>query len=300
MRTASILLAIPLFSALLVTLPPVQDMFTPSPKTLERLMELSHSKPPAPGKVHIDVPYRKSLLRTHAVDIYEPLVAYKHGSAPAVLFLHGGSWIKGDKVTIRVVDRFLTRMRSRGYFVIAVDYTTSALRGLSGPLKNTKASLEWIGAHAEEYGYDPQRIGLYGVSAGGHLALMAISTMEKPDVSVSFAFIECAPTDLIGMRDGEAYENSGVFTLLPESRLRKLSPINCVSADMPPILIFHGDQDRTVDIAQSERYVEAVRAAGGEAELVRYPGGDHVFLNYSDEMWYQQESRALWFFAQNF
>lgn len=300
MRAASFLLAILLFSTLLVTLPSVQDMFTPSPKTLERLMELSYNKPPAPGKVYLDVPYRESLFRTFALDIYEPLVPYEHGHAPAVVFFHGGSWIKGDKVTIRVVDRFLSRMRSQGYFVIAVDYTTSALRGLSGPLKNTKAALDWIGAHAGEYGYDSGRIGLYGVSAGGHLALMAISTSEEPNVDISFAFIECAPTDLVGMRDGEAYDNSGVFKLFPERRLRKLSPITYVNEDLPPILIFHGDQDRTVDIAQSERYVEAVRDAGGDAELVRYPGGGHVFLNYPDEMWYQQESRALEFFAEKF
>jgi dipeptidyl aminopeptidase/acylaminoacyl peptidase len=129
---------------------------------------------------------------------------------------------------------------------------------------------------------------------------MALSTMEQSDFSVSFAFIECAPTDLVGMRDGEAFENASVFKLFPERRLRELSPIHYASADLPPILIFHGDQDRTVDISQSQRYVQAVEAAGGEAELVRYPGGDHVFLNFSDEMWYEQESRALAFFAREF
>jgi acetyl esterase/lipase len=250
--------------------------------------------------VHLEVPYKGGVFRTYALDIYEPLIRFRDGEAPVVVFFHGGSWIKGDKVTIRVVDRFLTRMRSRGYFVIAVDYTTSPLRGISGPLKNTKAALRWIAAEAQEYGYNPGQVGLYGVSAGGHLALMALSTMEQSDFSVSFAFIECAPTDLVGMRDGEAFENASVFKLFPERRLRELSPIHYASADLPPILIFHGDQDRTVDISQSQRYVQAVEAAGGEAELVRYPGGDHVFLNFSDEMWYEQESRALAFFAREF
>jgi acetyl esterase/lipase len=278
----------------------VQDQFTPSPETLERLMLESVNKPPPPGPVHLDLPYRRTLLRTHRLDIYEPTVSYESGTAPVVLFLHGGSWIKGDKITIRVVDRFLARMREQGYFVIAVNYTTSPLKGLSGPLKNVKEAIRWIGDHAGRYGYDPERLGLYGVSAGGHLALMAVSTMEPEQVRFSFAFVECAPTDLIGMRNGDAFENARVFKLFPEGRLRELSPINYVSKELPPILIFHGDADRTVHIDQSVRYVEAVQSVGGEAELVRYPGGDHVFLNYSDAMWYRQETRALEFFEEQF
>lgn len=272
----------------------------PSPKILERLMEQSISKPVPPGTVHLDVPYRRTVIRTHRLDIYEPTGPYKSGEAPVVVFLHGGSWIKGDKITIRVVDRFLSRMRDRGLFVIAVNYTTSALKGISGPLENTKEAIRWIGSHAEEYGYDPARLGLYGVSAGGHLALMAISTMEPERVHFSFAFVECAPTDLIGMREGEAFENAWVFKLVPEQRLRDLSPITYVSDELPPVLIFHGDADQTVHIDQSIRYAKALEDAGGEAELVRYPGGNHAFLNYSDEMWYRQETRALEFFEEQF
>lgn len=300
MRVIPLILAIPLFFALLVTIPPVQDSFTPSPETLERLMVESVNTPPPPEPIHLDLPYRRTLLRTHRLDLYEPTVSYERGEAPVVLFLHGGSWIKGDKITIRVVDRFLSRMRERGYFVIAVNYTTSVLKGLSGPLQNVEEAIRWIGEHADEYGYNPDRLGLYGVSAGGHLALMAVSTMEGENVGFSFAFVECAPTDLVGMRDGDAFESSRVFKVFPERRLRKLSPITYVSEDLPPILIFHGDADRTVHIDQSVRYVEAVQAVGGKAELVRYPGGDHVFLNYSDAMWYRQETRALEFFEEQF
>lgn len=86
--------------------------------------------------------------------------------------------------------------------MIAPNYTTSVLRGLDGPLENAKAAIRWVVDRAEEYGYDPQNIGLYGVSAGGHLALVAASTMDRPDFSFSFVFAECAPSDLIALRDG--------------------------------------------------------------------------------------------------
>ena len=305
-------LATPLALILSLSFPSVQTLFTPSPGVVERLVEESRAKPDAPPPTHLDIAYRRGLLRTHRLDLYGPLVPYQEGRAPIVVFLHGGSWIQGDKVTIRVVDGFLRRMREAGYFVAAVNYTTSVLRGLQGPLENVIAAIDWLGREASRYGYDPGNMGLYGISAGGHLALLALSAFEgeerpvvkagrqQPAVDFAFAFIECAPTDLIGMREGDAFESSGVFRLFPERRLRELSPINHVSDRLPPILIFHGGQDRTVHINQSERYVEAVRRAGGEATLVRYPEGDHAFLNLSNEMWYRQETRALEFFARHY
>ena len=60
-----------------------------------------------------------------------------------------------------------------------------------------------------------------------------------------------------------------------------------------PVLLFHGDADRTVHMDQSVNYAEALNAAGGEAELVVWPGGNHAFLNYSDEQWFTQETVAL-------
>ncbi|MFW5745745.1 MAG: alpha/beta hydrolase [Spirochaetota bacterium] len=219
---------------------------------------------------------------------------------PVVVFFHGGSWIQGDKITIRVVDRFLARMREAGYFVVAVNYTTSIARGLVGPVENARRALRWVVRQADAYGWDSGNVGLYGVSAGGHVALMAASTAELAAGKLAFAFIECAPTDLVAMREGDAYEQSGVFRLFPESRLRELSPVTHVHADLPPILIFHGGRDRTVAMNQSELYVDALREVGGRAELVRYPEGDHAFLNLPDETWYEQESRALDFFDRAF
>jgi acetyl esterase/lipase len=300
MRHTPVLLAVPVSLLASVLLPPVQAMFVPSPDLLRELVAESIAKADAAPPVHLDVPYHRSAFRTHALDIYEPTVTFDHGRAPVVVFLHGGSWIQGDKVTIRVVDRFLSRMRSRGYFVIAVNYTDSLLRGFRGPVGNVRRAIRWIASRAPDYGYDPHRIGLYGVSAGGHLALMVASTMQSDACSFAFAFIECAPTDLVAMRDGDAFDSSGVFRLFPERRLKELSPIRYADDRLPPVLVYHGEEDRTVHIKQSERYVDAVRAAGGDATLVRYPEGDHAFLNLSDETWYEQETRALEFFQAHF
>ncbi|MCK4516613.1 MAG: alpha/beta hydrolase [Spirochaetaceae bacterium] len=294
------LIAIPAVLLIALSLPWVQRVFIPMPDAMDRLEAESRRKPQAEPPVHSDLVYRRTFLRSHRLDIYEPLGPFGPGRAPVVIFLHGGSWIHGDKVTIRVVDRFLSRMREAGYFVIAPNYTTSVLRGLDGALENAEAAIRWVVDHAEEYGYDPRNIGLYGVSAGGHLALVAASTMVPSDFSFSFVFAECAPSDLVAMREGEAFEHSGNFRFFRLSRLEELSPVNLVSAALAPILLFHGGADQVVAIEQSERYAEAATSAGVHVEFVRYPEGDHGFLNLPDEVWYQQETRALGFFADQF
>ncbi|MFW5689696.1 MAG: alpha/beta hydrolase [Spirochaetota bacterium] len=300
-RRAPVALALPIALLLLADTPRVQALFVPQPLVVERLVREAREMPPAEPTVHRDIPYHTTLRRTLRLDIYEPLGNVASDQAPPiVVFLHGGSWIQGDKVTIRIVDRFLSRMRQAGYFVAAINYTTSVFRLLGGTLENTKRAIRWLAAHAEEYGYDPHRIGLYGVSAGGHLALMAASTMQLEEAGFAFVFAECAPTDLVGMREGDAFENSRVFRLFPEDRLRALSPITHVIEDLPPVLLFHGGEDQTVSLRQSERYAEALEEAGGEAEFVVYPEGDHAFLNLSDETWYRQETRALEYFAAKF
>ncbi len=304
-RLLSWLIAIPVALLITLSLPWVQRVFIPMPGEMDRFEVESSHKPPVEPPVHLDLVYRRTFLRSHRLDIYEPLRPFDIGRSPVVVFLHGGSWIHGDKVTVRVIDRFLRRMRDAGYFVIAPNYTTSVFRGLDGPLENAKAAIRWVVDHAEEYGYDAQKIGLYGVSAGGHLALMAASTLDAAttglsDFAFSFVFAECAPSDLVAMRDGEAFEHSGNLRFFRPSRLEELSPVNLVSAALPPVLLFHGGADQVVDIAQSERYAEAATSAGMHVEFVRYPEGDHGFLNLPDEVWFQQETRALRFFAEQF
>jgi acetyl esterase/lipase len=323
-------------AAAFVFIPALQGVFLPMPGTIRRLVRESAAKPPPAGNVHTDLVYHRDWARRQRLDIYEPLAPYAPVVAPQptgpsgaedgaegvsgarsgaeelrpplVVFLHGGSWIHGDKITIRVVDRFLRRMREEGFFVAAVNYTTTLLRGFAGPVSNTERALEWLGENADRFGYDPHNMGLYGVSSGGHLALLVGSTMECGSCSFAFLFGECAPTDLVAMREGDAFENSRSFRFFRTEELRRLSPMSYVerpedagtARQLPPILLYHGAADRTVHVRQAERYAAAVEAAGGDVELVVYPEGDHAFLNMSDDAWYEQETRGLRFFRERF
>jgi acetyl esterase/lipase len=305
MRVAVFVLAIGLVATLSLSLPGVQGLLTPTPETIHALVAESKAMPPAPGPVHLDLVYRRSPFRSFRLDLYEPLAPTKPGDAPLVVFFHGGSWIHGDKSTIRIIDRFLRRMREEGYFVASVNYTTSIYRGLEGPIDNAEKAFSWLVQKADRYGYDPDQIGLYGVSAGAHVALMLASriveTQESRGLSKpSFVFAESSPTDLLAMKNGDAFEHSTSFRVFPDKRLAALSPIYRVNSELPPVLLYHGGADRTVHIRQAERYADALAAVGGHVELVRYPEGNHAFLNLPDEVWYQQESRALEYFEKRF
>lgn len=296
-----VLVGVTVVAATFLLAPAVRAFLTPQPGTVRAMVRESKQKPPVSGTVHRDLVYREDGLRSHRLDLYEPLAPFSGGDRPpVVVFFHGGSWIQGDKITIRVIDRFLRRMREAGYFVAAVNYTTGIAGGLEGPLANSRASIWWLAENAERYGYDPHNLGLYGVSAGGHLALLAGSTMTGEAFSFSFLFGECAPTDLIAMREGDAFEHSAVFRVFSEETLEEMSPIRHVHGELPPVLLYHGGADQTVHVDQSRRYAQALRAAGVEVELALYPEGDHAFLNLSDEEWYEQETRALEYFDAKF
>jgi acetyl esterase/lipase len=289
-------LALAVLSAGLV----VMSVFlVPDSDEISALIAQAEAMPPAAGTVHNDIRYGGFFQPGATLDLYEPLGEYQRGRAPLVVFFHGGSWIRGDKVTIRIIDRFLERMRSAGYFVAAVNYRTSVLGGFAAPENRAEAAVRWLRGRAGQYGYDAGNIGLYGISAGGHLALMTEARLRSSG-GIAFVLSECSPVDLVAMAAGDAFESSSALSLLPEGYLRRHSPIEYVAADMAPALIYHGDADRIVHVRQAYALYDAMVAAGAHAEREIYEGGTHAFLGMSDSLWYEQETRALRFMAERF
>lgn len=283
-------------AAVLILMTAGKNIITPS-GDIHELVEEAKELPVPPGGVHSDLRYGGRNFRNLKLDLYEPTIDYSPGDAPLVVFYHGGSWVYGDKSTIRIIHRFLSRMRDAGYFVASVNYTAGLLGGFHAPLKNSIDAVNWLREHAVKFGYNPDALALYGISAGGHIALMT-ETRFRSTGSIRMVLAECAPSDLIEMARGDAFDSSRYMDMIPDSYLRRHSPVEYVSADMAPVLIYHGDADRIVHVDQARILYNAVRDAGAHVELEIYSDGTHAFLGMSDELWYEQESRALKFMKE--
>ncbi|MDF1569218.1 MAG: alpha/beta hydrolase, partial [Spirochaetaceae bacterium] len=247
------------------------------------------------------------LFNRQELDIYMP-IKEKGGERagpplsglPTVVFFHGGSWMHGDKDDIRVIDRFLDKMRREGWAVASVNYVTSPIRLLEGPSRNVRSALSWLKKNGLEYGLDPRNMGIYSVSAGSHLVMEALVASDRPEEEWRFWLNEYGPVNLLKMADGDAFDSSERLSRFPTAYLRKHSPLLDVTKPFPPTAIVHGNADRTVALSQSERLAERLAGVGTEVSLKIIPGGDHGFFNKSQDDWMEMEDEFIIFMRRHF
>jgi acetyl esterase/lipase len=218
-------------------------------------------------------------------------------------------------------------MLQRGYTVFAVVHGCQPKFTIPEIVADMNRAVRFIRFHAQDYGIDPDRIGIYGASAGGHLSLMQGTAGDGGDpkskdevdrVSSRVQAVACffPPTDFLNYgKTGENAIGRGVLQgfkapfefheLDPKRRIfvrvddldvifetaRKISPLYHVTPDDPPTVIIHGDADKLVPIQQAETIVEKLKGAGVEAKLVVKPGASHGW----PDMQKDYEQIADWF-----
>ncbi|MDC7219243.1 MAG: alpha/beta hydrolase [Spirochaetales bacterium] len=277
-----------LFPSILIIL--ILPFLIPQPKAMRTIEKKIDEMPLPEGDVYYDISYGRNGFRRQKLDIYLPLA--EREEAPVLVYIHGGSWLHGDKSAIRYTDRFLRTLRSTGFTVISIDYTASLYGGLQVPLDNCVDALEWVGDHGEDYGYGTGNIGMYGVSAGAHLSLMAAATAVELSYPIRFILEECGPTDLEAMKGGDAFSSSSFFKLFTENSLAKMSPVH-YAEDLPmPLMIVHGTADETVSLNQAHLMRDALRKAGFSPIYLEIEGGNHGFFNCV-EKWPFMEKAVL-------
>ena len=219
------------------------------------------------------------------------------------------------KIRDHALAQLYTIFCSRGYTVFAIrPGSRSRYTGLE-MAAHVKIGIRYVKQHAPEYKIDPELLGLTGASAGGHLATLAAVTPEegKPDsnqpllrlsTKLKAAAIFFPPTDFLDW-DGKPgdFEQLGDLLFLGgakghseeelKERARQLSPARLVKGPAIPFLLIHGDADPLVPLQQSRKMVEALRAAGGSAELIVKKGGGHPWLTIPEEVkimadWFDQ------------
>lgn len=214
------------------------------------------------------------------------------GPFPIAILVHGGGWSGGDKSgSTRPGDGadispWFETLDRAGFVWFSINYRLAPKHRWPACYEDVKTAIAWVKARAREYKGDPQRIVLFGHSAGGHL-VMHVATEGAKDAPVQ-AVVGFAPvTDLLSdseRRGGLSLSLQNLFGFqkeITEDARRVLvanSPVTHVSREMPPVLIVHGDGDKTVPIGMAEAFMAKLKETGVPAEMIVRPGVPHSLV----------------------
>jgi acetyl esterase/lipase len=268
-----------------------------------------------------DVVYGRKFGTALTLDVFTPK---EKANGVGLIWVVSGGWFSShDAITGN--PGFVTPFLDRGYTVFAVVHGSNPKFAIPEVIADMRRSVRFIRTHAKEYSVDPERLGVYGGSAGGHLSLMIGTTSDpgKPNdrdvverASSRVQAVACffPPTDFLNYgKSGEIAIGRGVlepfkaafeFQELDTTRrvfvpvvdeaerlkiARAISPAYHVSPDDPPTLIIHGDADKLVPIQQAELIIAKLQQAHVPAKLVVKPGAGHGWPDLTKDYSYLVE-----------
>jgi acetyl esterase/lipase len=264
-----------------------------------------------------DVIYGRKFGTALTMDVFQP----KKANGAAVVFAVSGGWYSAhEAIDGPFFKDFIPALTKRGYTVFAVVHGSQPKFTIPEVLQDMNRAVRYIRYHAKDYHIDPDRIGITGGSAGGHLSLMQGTAGDKGNpntkdpvdqTSSRVQAVACffPPTDFLNygekgkdaigrgvLKDFKAAFDFREFDpktkaferITDEDKIkelgRQISPITHVSADDPPTLIIHGDADTLVPIQQAESIVAKLKEAGVPAKLVVKKGAAHGWPKMQEDM----------------
>lgn len=261
---------------------------------------IGDAQAPAPqSSVTTDVVYGHKDGLVLTLDVHRP--ARPNGAG--VISIVSGGWQSSVEMA-RIFTQTYPPLIDKGFTVFAVRHGSWPKYPLSSIVADVRRSVRFVRQHAKEYGIDPNRIGVFGGSAGGQLALLLGTTGDSGDPSaadpvlresnrVAAVVANFPPTDLARWATQQP-----VFKFT-ETEAAQFSPIRFVSAGDAPALIVHGDADTTVPVDQGETMYAALAKAGVPASFVRIKGAEHGFAGADRArasaamvQWFEQHLRA--------
>jgi acetyl esterase/lipase len=243
-------------------------------------------------------------------DVYLP--ESPNSPPPVVIWLHGGGWRFGDR---RLAPDLTSFAQRSGLAVVSIDYRLSDEAKFPAQAEDVKTAVRWVRRVAGQFGFDGDNIGLWGSSAGGHLAGCAAISQEQDFASPEHAeFSSCVqavvdgygPTNFgqidAGCRQsatiGTDAESLGIGSVIPAghpdsfeskllgsavsespSKVELADPVHYIRRGCPPFLIVHGESDTLIPSSQSQHLYDALVAKGNEAVLVLFEKLGHGFFN---------------------
>jgi acetyl esterase/lipase len=231
-------------------------------------------------------------------------------SPPLVMWIHGGGWMFGDRrylpETLRP-NQLFEELVAAGLAVATIDYRHALEAHFPAQLHDAKAAIRYMRANAELLGVNTDRIGVWGESAGGHIAALVGLTGQHPELEGAIGVLRQSsavdvvvdwygPADLALQlrkeRSAEIIARVPPEMLAPpealmaggqdERSLTAASPITYVTPGAPPFLLIHGTADTVVPYAQSEVLAQALTEAGVSVRLIPIEGAEHIFNGHDD------------------
>lgn len=254
--------------------------------------------PPAGVKAIKDQDYVGDGIKRHLLDLYIPEGAPEK-PRPLVVYIHGGGWENGSKDNAGML---FALMKERPYAGASINYRLTDQGSWPVQIHDCKAAIRWLRGHAKENNIDPEKVAVFGISAGGHLvSMLGVSGGEKDlegtlgkytdqSTRVTCVLDFCGPSDFLTF----AGKGSIIDPNDPKSALAKLvggpvkdkqdvarnvSPVNHITSDDAPFLIIHGDRDNIVPLDQAKEFKEALMTAKIPSTMLTGTGRGHVFFS---------------------
>ena len=256
---------------------------------------------------------------------------------PTVIRVTGAGWAEENRALMTVNRLGIRFLAEAGFLAAAISVRLSWQAPFPAQIHDVKAAIRWLRAHTGDFPIDPDRIGILGDSAGGHLAALAALTGDNPDLEgdsgspgyssqVQAAIAISAHSDFLNLGDigtdrppppvpvrfardlhGAEDTLSQLFggPLAERKDLMRLaSPIHHIHRAAPPFLIIHGTRDETVPFQQGERLHRALEKVGATTTFIPVEGGYHNLrddpnLPYSGEVWDSVGEQTIAFFHRH-
>jgi acetyl esterase/lipase len=278
------------------------------------------AEPPVASRT--EVIYHRKFGTALTFDVIKPT---RPNGYAAIYMVSGGFFSSHEAIDGSLRGGLLTPLLERGYTVFAVVHGSQPRFVIPEITDDIHRAVRFIRHHAADYGVKPDRFGIFGASAGGHLSLTmgtqggpgkadAKDPIDRESSAVQAVAAFFPPTDYLNWRSqGDDAVGVGVLkdfkpafgarSDTAESRAtygKEISPLNFVKATMPPTLLVHGDADQLVPIYQAEIFVKQAEAAGVKVpvKLIRKPGLLHGWPGIEQDVvtfadWFDEHLRGV-------
>lgn len=257
---------------------------------------LASASSPAPAEaagasaIHKDIAYDDA----HAAQKLDVYLADSDKPVPAMIYIHGGGWRAGSKN--HVPGWLMNAVREGWLSVVSVEYRFTDVAPHPAQVNDCLRAIQYVRHNAAAWNIDPERIGVTGGSAGGHLSLWVAlhddaanaesdDPVERHSSRVACAVSFAGPTDWSLLSELEhkhpayrqllGYEPGTPADEMDAKAKKNVSPISFVSKDDPPIMQVHGDKDDIVPIKHARDMHERLQNVGAQTELVIVEGANH-------------------------